>query len=67
MRNEHNDNDFGEIVRCFYEMDNLVDEAFSGLLYDDDRKALRERVAKVLREKPEYASHFLTSDEQEGE
>ena len=63
MFDKHNDNDFGEVVRCFYDMRQLVKEAFSGLLYEEEYDKITERVAVVLRENPEYAAHFLTSEE----
>ena len=63
MRNEHTDNDFKEIVDCFFEMRELVGDAFDGLLYSDKKDDLTERVAAVLRQKPSYASFYLTAEE----
>jgi hypothetical protein len=61
------DDEFSVIVRCFYGMDELVEEAFNGLMYDDERVKLRNKVARILQDKPDYAMNFLTPEQTKAE
>ncbi len=63
----HKDTEFSEIVRCFFGMDELVEEAFNGLMYDEERVKLRNKVARILQDKPDYAMNFLSPEQTKAE